>query len=365
VSAPRAGEAPLLMTPGPTRVPGRVLQAGARPMLHHRSIAFSRELASLLELIAPIFGTRAPVLPVHSTGRGGMESAICNLFQPGDQIAVCANGRFGALWATIAQSHGVVAHQVARDWSRDIDLAELEALLAARPDIRAVALAQCDTSTGVANDVAAVARLAASHGALSLVDGVSALGGMPFAFDEWGVDVAITASQKCLMSSPGVAFVAVSERAWAATTRATLPRGYWDFPEIRKSITAPRPSTHGTPPVHPMLQVAEALRMMHEEGLDRVFQRHRDLAARTRAGVARLGFALQCPALSRLSPTLTAVAMPAGADPHRLRDGLLARGIEVASGLGRFEAAAFRIGHMGDIRIDDVDRTLAALAEAL
>ena len=113
-----------------------------------------------------------------------------------------------------------------------------------------------------------------------------------------------------------------------------------------------------------MLQVAEALRMMHEEGLDRVFQRHVDLAQRTRAGVARLGFALQCPALSRRAPTLTAAAMPAGADPNRLRDGLLERGIEVAAGLGPFEASGFRIGHMGDIRIADVDRTLAALPRA-
>jgi aspartate aminotransferase-like enzyme len=363
VSAPGADEVPLLMTPGPTRVPERVLRAGARPMLHHRSVAFSRELASLLELLGPVFGTQAPVLPVHATGRGGMEAAICNLFQAGDEIAVCANGRFGALWATIAASHGLIAHQVSRHWSRDIDLAELEALLLSRREIRAVALAYCDTSTGVENDVRTVSRMAASHGVLTLVDGVSAIGGMPFAFDEWQIGVAITASQKCLMSSPGVAFVALSERAWAAAARATLPRGYWDFPEIRKSITAPRPSTHGTPPVHPMLQVAEALRMIHEEGLERVFRRHVDLAERTRAGVAKVGLALQCPGFARCSPTLTAVALPRSTDASALRDGLLARGVEVAAGLGPFEANAIRIGHMGDIRVADVDRTLAALAD--
>lgn len=365
MSVPGAFDAPLLMTPGPTRVPERVLRAGARPMLHHRSAAFSRELAGLLELIGPVFGTRAPVLPVHTTGRGGMEAAICNLFRAGDEIAVCANGRFGALWATIAASHGVVAHQVSRDWARDIDVAELETLLLSRREIRAVALAYCDTSTGVENDVRAVSRVASSHGVLTLVDGVSALGGMPFAMDEWGIDVAVTASQKCLMSSPGVAFVALSERAWAATARATLPRGYWDFPEIRRRVTASRPATHGTPPVHPMLQVAEALRMIHEEGLDPVFRRHADLAARTRAGVAKLGLTLQCPAFARHAPTLTAVAAPRGTDLTALRDGLLGHGIEVASGLGPYEATAFRIGHMGDIRPADVNRTLAALAGVL
>jgi aspartate aminotransferase-like enzyme len=361
--AEAVGVAPLLMTPGPTRVPDRVLRAGARPMLHHRSVEFSKELACLLELIAPLFGTRQPILPVHTTGRGGMEATICNLFRPGDEIAVCANGRFGALWATIAATHGLVAHQVAANWSHDIDLAELETLLAAKPGIRAVALAYCDTSTGVENDVRSISRLAASRGNLTLIDGVSAIGGMPFAMDEWGVDVAITASQKCLMSSPGVAFAALSERAWSAAAGATLARGYWDFPEIRKSVTAARPMTHGTPPVHPMLQVAEALRTIHEEGLERVFQRHAELAARTRAGIAKLGWSLQCPRFARFSSTLTAVAMPAGGHPATLRDALRARGIEVASGLGPFEATAFRIGHMGDIRVADVDRTLAALAE--
>jgi len=358
-------EAPLLMTPGPTRVPERVLQAGARPMLHHRSVEFSKELAALLEMIAPIFGTKQPVLPVHTTGRGAMEASLCNLFRPGDEIAVCANGRFGALWATIAQSHDVIAHQMAKDWSRDIDADELDALLKSRPGIRAVAFVYCATSTGVANDVRRLVDIAASHKKLAIVDGISALGGMPFAMDEWGVDVAMTASQKCLMSSPGVAFVAFSERAWAASARAKLPRGYWDFPEIRKSISGPRPMTHGTPPVHPLLQVVEALRAIHEEGLERVFQRHAEMGTRVREGVSRLGLSLQCPTLGRLSTTLTAVAAPQGKHPAIIRDGLRKRGIEVASGLGPFEATAFRIGHMGDIRLADVDRTLTALAEVL
>src|SRR5262245_382515 len=255
------------MTPGPTRVPERVLRAGARPMIHHRSREFSNELAAMLELIAPLFGTCGTVLPLHSTGRGAMEGAICNLFSAGDEIAVCCNGRFGDMWARIAELHGVWVRRVATDWARDIDLAQLDRLLDERPSIRAVALTYCDTSTGVRNDVPAACRLIGARGLLSLVDGVSAIGGMPFAFDEWGVDVAITASQKCLMSSPGVAFAALSERAWRAREASRLPHGYWDFKEIREFIGKPRPETPGTPPVHTMLQVAEALRMIHEEGL--------------------------------------------------------------------------------------------------
>lgn len=355
----------LLMTPGPTRVPERVLGAGARPMLHHRSPEFSAELAQMLELLSPVFGTRGVVLPVHATGRGAMEAAICNLFSAGDEIAFCCNGRFGEMWARLAESHGAVVHRIFANWNEDVDPVGLAGLLDRHPGIRAVGLTYCDTSTGVANDIEAAARIARAHGALLLVDGVSAIGGMRFAFDDWDVDVAITASQKCLMSSPGLSFVAVSERAWAAQARARLPRSYWDFAGIKQAVSTTRPQTPGTPPVHIVLQVAEALRMMHEEGLERVYQRHDDMAARTRSGAAALGLSMQCPALGRFASTVTAIALPAGVSPNAVRDAVKARGILTAAALGPHQASAFRIGHMGDIRPADVERTLAALAGAL
>jgi aspartate aminotransferase-like enzyme len=353
------------MTPGPTRVPERVLRAGARPMLHHRGPAFSSELATLLELIGPVFGTRGLVLPIHSTGRGAMEAAICNLFSPGDEIAACCNGRFGEMWARLAEPFGIVVHRFSTGWSDDLDLAVLEDLLDRHPAIRALTLTHCDTSTGVRNDVAAACRVARAHGVLTLVDGVSAIGGMPFAFDDWGVDVAITASQKCLMSSPGVAFAALSDRAWQARTTSTLPRAYWDFDSIRREISKPRPQTPGTPPVHALLQVTEALRMMHEEGLDGVYRRHERMADHARRGVAALGLSMQCPSLKEFAATVTAVALPDGTPPAVVREKMKARGIELAGGLESYAASAFRIGHMGDIRPADVERTISALSEVL
>ncbi len=355
----------LLMTPGPTRVPERVLRAGGRPMLHHRSPEFSRELATVLDLLGPVFGTVERVLPVHTTGRGAMEAAICNLFSPGEEIAVCCNGKFGEMWASFAESYGLVVHRLARSWREDIDPLQLEHAFEEHRRLKALALTFGDTSTGVRNDVEAASRIARAHGALVLVDGVSSLGGMPFAFDAWGVDVAITASQKCLMSSPGLAFVAVSARGWAAAARSRLPRNYWDFRAIRDEVSKPRPETPGTPPVHIVLQVAEALRMMHEEGLAAVFARHESMAARTRAGIAALGLALQCEFLQRLSSTLTAVALPPSIAPRALRDAMKEHGILAAAGLGPYAATAFRIGHMGDIRMADVERTLAVLAQVL
>ena len=355
------------MTPGPTRVPERVLRAGARPMIHHRTAEFSAELAALVELLQPVFGTREAVLPVHTTGRGALEAAICNFFSPGDEIAVCCNGKFGEMWAGFADSYGVAAHRICTDWTRPVDPLEVARALDAHPRARAVALTYSDTSTGVCNDVATVARTVRGMrpDVLVLVDGVSSIGGMPFSFDAWDVDFAATASQKCLMSSPGLSFAALSARAWAAVARAGLPRNYWDFAAIRAEVTKERPETPGTPPVHIVLQVAEALRQMHEEGLDRVYQRHAQLSARARRGAAELGLALQCPDLGAFSTTLTAIAAPSGIAPGALRDGMRARGVLTAGGLGKYKASAFRIGHMGDIRLADMERTLSALAETL
>jgi aspartate aminotransferase-like enzyme len=360
-----SSEPMLLMTPGPTRIPRRVLDAGGRAMIHHRSPEFSRELATLLELMPPLFGAAQTPLPVHTTGRGALEATICNLFSAGDEIAVCCNGKFGEMWAGFAESYGLRVHRIETDWTRDVSAAEVDAFLAEHSNVRAVAMAYADTSTGVANDVAGVARIASARGALALIDGVAAIGGMPFKFDEWGVDVAVTASQKCLMASPGMAFVAMSERAWHAAERAALPRNYWDFRAIKRSISGAKPETPGTTPVHIVLQIAESLRMIHEEGIEDVLRRHAEMSQRVRDGVRELGLEIQCGSLKRYAATVTAISLPEPLTPAVVRDGLKARGILTASGLSRFQPTAFRIGHMGDIRLADVERTLGALAEIL
>lgn len=363
----RAAPPPLLMTPGPTRVPDRVLRAGARPMIHHRTREFSAELSAAIELLKPVFGTAAPVLPVHTTGRGALEAAICNFFSAGDELIVCCNGKFGEMWAGFAESYGLVVHRICTDWTRPVDVIEVARALEAHPRAAAVALTYSDTSTGVCNDIATVTRTVRliRPDTLVLVDGVSSIGGMPFSFDSWGVDFAATASQKCLMSSPGLSFAAVSDRAWTAGSRARLPRNYWDFAAIRTEVSKEYPETPGTPPVDIVLQVAEALRLMHEEGLDRVYQRHAQMAERARRGAAELGLTLQCPALGSYSATLTAIAAPAGVSPKDLRNGMRLRGVLTAGGLGKYKESAFRIGHMGDIRLADVERTMTALAETL
>jgi aspartate aminotransferase-like enzyme len=334
-------------------------------MIHHRTPEFSRELAVALDLLRPVFGTAETPLPIHTTGRGALEAAICNLFSPGDEIVVCCNGKFGEMWARLAESYGVVVRRVATRWELGVDANELDAALDDHPRIRAIALAFGDSSTGVANDIEAVARIARSRDKLLLVDGVSSIGGMRFAFDEWGVDVAVTATQKCLMSAPGLSWAVLSDRAWSACESAKLPRSYWDFAAVKRAVGKARPETPGTPPVAIVLQVAEALRAIHEAGLDAVYARHAALARRVREGIHELGLSLQCPELPRFSATMTAIALPAGIEPRAMRERIKARGILTAGGLGPFESIGFRIGHMGDIRMADVERTLDALRHSL
>ncbi len=353
----------LLMTPGPTRIPAGVLAAGATPMIHHRTEEFSAVLASMIAGMRPLFGTTSDILPVHATGRGSLEAAVTNLLSPGDDVIACCNGLFGEMWAAIAEKFGIVVTRVCRSWDAPIDIAQIETALAERPRTRALILAHSDTSTGALNDIAAIARSAAPSGALVMVDAVSSLGGAPFCLDEWGVDVAVTASQKCLMSSPGLSFVALSGRAWKAAASSRLPRSYFDFPSIRRNLARTKPETPGTTPVHLVLQVNAALRQIHEEGIENVFARHQEMAFMIRDGIGAFGMSLQCPDLKSYSPTVTAIRVPAGVAPASIRQRLKARGILTARGLGDHEATSFRIGHMGDIRPSDVRRTLETLAE--
>lgn len=359
------GATPLLMTPGPTRIPERVLRAGMR-VLHHRTSEFSEVLAETLERLRTTYGTsEADILPVHATGRAAMEGAICNLFNPGDTVVACCNGKFGEMWAGFAESYGLHVVRVATDWDSSVHPGEVTDAFKRHPGARAVLLVYSDTSTAVLNPVPDVAGVASSRGKLVLVDAISALGGLPFHMDDWRVDLAITSSQKCLMSSPGLAFAAVGPRAWKAMRRSTLPRNYWDFAAIRETVNRSRPETPGTTPVMLVLQVLEALRMLEEEGWSDVFQRHREMAALVRSRSVGLGFSLQGKGILERSPTLTALKVPADVEPQRLRDGLLEQGIRVAVGLGAHRPSCIRIGHMGDIRMEDVLLTMNALERTL
>lgn len=355
---------PLLMTPGPTRVPERVLQAG-NCVIHHRTPAFSEALLELVARARPLFGaSAADILPVHGTGRAAMEGAIVNFFLPGDTVVACVNGSFGEMWSDFAERYRLNVVRVGTDWESCIDPEEVAAVMEANPGVRAVTIVQSDTSSGVLNPVAEVARVARGHGALTLVDGISSVGGVPFLFDEWDLDFAVTSSQKCLMSSPGLALAVVGPRAWEMAEHGGMPRAYLDFESIRQIMNRSLPETPGTTPTSLVFQLLEAERMIHEEGLQAVFDRHVAMASRVRERTAELGYGLAGSAIRERSPTLTALTVPDGVDPEGIRTHVLEANIQIADGLGSYKSNTFRIGHMGDIRMPDVDRTLDALIGA-
>jgi len=355
----------LLMTPGPTRVPERVLRAGARPMVHHRDDEFSRVLVTTLAGLQPLFGTSGDVIPIHASGRGALEASICNLLSPGDEVIACANGRFGQMWAEIAESFGMTVHRVCTVWGPPADPRAVANALEAHPKSKALLIVHSETSTGVLNDIAAIVRAVRPKRLLIMVDCVSSLGGAPICFDEWDIDVAVTASQKCLISSPGLSFVALSEEAWQAIKTADLPRAYFNFEAIRKALSRARPETPGTAPVHLFFQVNEAVSMIHEEGIGNTFARHQEMGRLVQHWVRQNGFSLPSPNPDSLSPTLTAICAPPRFRAATIRERLKQRGILTALGLGPYESSGIRIGHMGDIQPRDVQHTLDALSEVI
>jgi aspartate aminotransferase-like enzyme len=226
-------------------------------------------------------------------------------------------------------------------------------------------LVHSETSTGVLNDIAAIVRAVRPRPLLVMVDCVSSLGGAPVCFDDWDIDVAVTASQKCLMSSPGLSFVALSEAAWLANKTACLPRTYFNFEAIRQALSRARPETPGTAPVHLFCQIHEAVSMIHEEGIENTFARHKEMGGLVQDWVGRNGFSLSSAECDCLSPTLSAISVPRRFKPETIREKLKQRGILIARGLGPYESDGIRIGHLGDIRPIDVQYTLDALSEVI
>jgi aspartate aminotransferase-like enzyme len=356
-----------LFTPGPVNVPPRVLAAGARPMLHHRTPEFSAILVALCERVQRLFGTSQDILPVHTSGRGAMEGSITNLFSPGDEILSVCNGKFGEMYADIAERHGLRAHRICKDWLARLDLAEVEEAMRRHPEIRAVTLPHCETTTAVVNDLPGVARLAKAHGKLLLVDCVGSAGCMPIEFDAWGLDVLVTASQKGLMSPTGLSLAVLSDAAWRAVEQRRASSYYVQFADIRKSLQGRRPETPGSTPVSLVACVAEALAMIEEEGKENTYARHERMGRAIRAGLEGMGLALFPAELPNRSPSLSAFSAPAGKSASELRAAIKREfGLVLAEGLGaEFKDRVVRIGHMGYVYPKDALTVIAALEACL
>lgn len=359
-----------LQIPGPTNVPGRVLEALARPTIDHRGPEFADLGRACLDGMRRIFRTAGRVYVFPASGTGAWEAALVNTLSPGDRALVYETGHFARLWAGVARRLGLVVETIEGDWRSGIDPGAVEAALARDADaaapIRAVAVLHNETSTGAASDVAAVRRAldTCGHPALLLVDTVSSLGSMPCEHDGWGVDVTVAGSQKGLMLPPGLGFNAVSEKAWRASAEARLARSYWDW----RAMDAPNAAGYFpfTPATNLLFGLREAVAMLEEEGLERVFERHRRLAGAARRAVQAWGLDFNCRPPEHRSASLTAVRMPDGWSADALRALVLERfDVSLGNGLGKLQDRVFRIGHLGDLNDVTVLGTLAAVEMGL
>ncbi|MGH7893275.1 MAG: pyridoxal-phosphate-dependent aminotransferase family protein, partial [Candidatus Binatia bacterium] len=351
-----------LLAPGPTPVPPEVLAAMSQPVIHHRTPQFAAVLAAVQHGLRELFGTKEDVLVLAASGTGAMEGAVTNLCSPGDEVIVVNGGKFGERWTKICQTYGITVREVKVEWGRAVAPQMVETALNGYPKARAVYMQASETSTCALHPVAQIAELTRRRDTLLVVDGITAVGVLPLPMDELGIDVLVTGSQKALMLPPGLAFVALSQRAWAATERAKLPRFYFDFKRERKGVA--EKSTAWTPAISLINGLAVALGMMQREGWANVHARHDRLARATRAGVQALGLALLAP--DAPSPAATAVMLPPSVDGSALfrylRDQMH---VTFAGGQDQLKGKIIRLAHLGYVGAFDIVVSIAALELAL
>jgi alanine-glyoxylate transaminase/serine-glyoxylate transaminase/serine-pyruvate transaminase len=342
-----------------------------RPMINHRGREMVPLLAGIIERLRTVFGTeRGRIAIFPGSGAGAMEVAVVNAVSPGDRVIAFSSGYFGDLFADILRSFGAEVDLVAVELGDAVTPDLVAARLAADRDrrVKAVTLVHNETSTGVTQDVGAIARAARGlgHEALILVDCVSSLGSLEFRFDEWDVDVAVAGSQKGLMLPPGVAVACVSPRALAASHQVTTPRRVFDWGPVFGLLDS-EGFLPTTPPTSLLFGLEAALAMLvEEEGLPSVFARHHRLGEAVRQAVAALDLGTVCRDPQRASDTVTAILTPPGVDAGEvIRQGLDHLNIEFGAGIAELSGKAFRIGHMGSLNELEVIATIAGAELAL
>jgi aspartate aminotransferase-like enzyme len=354
-----------LMIPGPTPVPETVLQAMGRHPIGHRSADFQKIVKRTTKQLQWLHQTTGDVLAITGSGTAAMEAGIINVLSKGEKVLCGDNGKFGERWVKLARAYGLDVQVIQAEWGQPLDPEAFRAALEAdtAKAIKAVILTHSETSTGVINDLETIAKHARAHGtALTIADCVTSLGACNVPMDEWGLDVIGSGSQKGYMMPPGLAFVAMSERAWEAYGRSDLPKFYLDLGKYRKSAQAD--SNPFTPAINLYFALEAALEMMQAEGLEAIFERHARHRAAAQAGMEAMGLPLYA-AEGHGSPAITAVA-PEGIDAEALRKAVKEKfDILLAGGQDHLKGKVFRIGHLGFVCDRDVLTAVAAIEATL
>ena len=348
--------------PGPTPLPPRVVAALGREMIPHRGPAFRALYAETLRLARDAHRTDGDVLTWAATGSAGWEVAIVNLLSPGDAVLATINGDFGERFARVGNKLGLDVRRLEVAWGEPILPDQLRLALEQHPDVKAVQIVHNETSTGVTSPLRELAAVVREHGALVVVDAVSSAAALPLEVDAWGIDFVLSGSQKAWMCPPGLLIAAVGPRAWDAHQRATYPRFYWDLTAVKKA--AEQGTTPTTPPVTMIFAFHAALEMIAAEGLEHVWERHRQLGALTREGLRTAGLRLLARA-GYESDSVTAFFPPEDVTAPMLLD-LLRRdyGVEAQAGQGHLADKLIRVGHMGWVHEPDMRQAIDAIAAA-
>lgn len=351
-----------LRIPGPAPVPPQVLQAAASPMINHRGEQFKHKLPGVLNRLKPIFKTENTILSITGSGTAGMEAAVANTVNPGDPVLVLIGGSFGQRWADICNQYQAKVYELQYPWGEGVDPEAVHDFLQKHPEIKVVFATHNESSTGVLNDIEGIGKAVANSDALLVVDAVSSLGGSYLETDAWEIDIVCTASQKCLLTPPGLAFISVSERAKERMKEIKSPRFYFNLLTYEEMLLKGQPPY--TPNLSNFFAIEEALDLIEAEGLDNIIARHYLLRDMIRAGIQALGLKLLVEE-RWASTTVTAVVPEIDNIGDFLKNLYFNYGVELAGGQGKLATTTFRIGHMGYATPLDMLTTLAAIEASL
>ncbi|MFQ5787040.1 MAG: pyridoxal-phosphate-dependent aminotransferase family protein [Thermodesulfobacteriota bacterium] len=352
-----------LFTPGPVPVPEEVLSEMSKPIIHHRTEEFESLFAEIREGLRYIFGTKEEVFVLASSGTGAMDAAVANTLSRGDKVLVINGGKFGERWGKICSAYGLNIEEIKVVWGEAVNPDQIKDSLENDTSIRAVLLQASETSTGVKHPTTEVAQITRERNdVILIVDGITAVGVFPLPFDDSGIDVLVGGSQKAFMLPPGLALVSMSEKAWRFSQESNLPKFYFDLKSYLKS--AKNNTTPWTPAITLVIGLAIVLRNYREQGLEKIYNRHANLALATREAMKAIG--LKPYAKNSPSPALTAVVAPqdigAGKIISRLRDKF---GMTVAGGQDQAKGKIFRISHIGFIDKADTIAVISAVESVL
>ena len=354
----------LIMLPGPTNIPTRVANAMLRPMINHRGPEFRELHSRIIDNAKYVFGTKNDLFVLTASGTGGVECGIRNICSPGSKIIVPVNGVFSQRFQEAVKLVGGDGVEIPVEWGNAVTIGQVEDVLKKNSATTAVAIIYNETSTGVTTpNLKQIGEVCHKHGALFLVDAISIQGGVPLPVDEWGVDICITGSQKCLMTPPGLALVSVSQEAWDVIRNT--PRSYYFDLQLCKQFWEENKETPYTPAVTLFFALDEALQMIREEGLEKRFKRHATCANAMYAAVEAMGLELYARQEVR-STTVLAIKYPSGIDDKTFRSTLNKKyRVVVAGGMGKTKGHLFRIGVMGSVSEFEILATATALEATL